>query len=262
MTTFIKIGGSLITDKTREKHFRADVARRIANELQTAHFATEEPLLLGHGSGSFGHYAAKRYGTVQGVASRDEWRGFAEVGTVAAELSELMMQTLHDAGLPVWRIQPSASVLCEDGNIVQMNTHPIDIALNNGLVPLVHGDVALDRARGGTIISTETIFAYLATQIPVNRIIILGEVPGVYDKNKQLVDEITPGSLTQLEAALGGSHGTDVTGGMLTKVRDMVQLVQAINGLEVIIAGGMEPGLLPALITGKTAAGTRIYDPS
>lgn len=73
MLTFVKLGGSLITDKRGEQAYRAEVMARTAAEIAQA-YATERPLLIGHGSGSFGHVAAQKYGTAQGVRTPEEWR--------------------------------------------------------------------------------------------------------------------------------------------------------------------------------------------
>jgi isopentenyl phosphate kinase len=259
MLTFVKLGGSLITDKRSENSFRADVASRIADEVQSA--LTKNPdlrLLLGHGSGSFGHVAAKQSGTMVGVHTPEQWRGFAHVATVAAELNYLMAKTLDAAGVPVWRIQPSASARSRDGVIVDMAVEPIRQALERGLVPLVYGDVSLDDVRGGTIISTETIFFYLARHLPVRRILLLGEVDGVYDPAGQVIPSISPATLASVEAMLGGSAGTDVTGGMETKVRDMVALAQAVPDLTIRIMSGTQPGLLEATLLEQSSPGTLI----
>src|SRR5690349_2801409 len=118
MLTFVKLGGSLVTDKRVENTFRPEAAERVAAELQAALTQNSDlRLLVGHGSGSFGHVAAKRYGTMQGVHTAEEWRGFAHVATVAAELNHLMAKTLDAAGVPVWRMQTSASSLSHDGAI-------------------------------------------------------------------------------------------------------------------------------------------------
>ena len=57
---FLKLGGSLITDKTQPYTVRpdklADLAAQINRSLQTQ---PSLRLILGHGSGSFGHTAAK-----------------------------------------------------------------------------------------------------------------------------------------------------------------------------------------------------------
>jgi isopentenyl phosphate kinase len=259
MFTFIKLGGSLITDKRVESSFREDVTARVASEIAAA--LREKPdlqLLVGHGSGSFGHFAAKRHHTIEGVHTADEWRGFAEVATAAAELNALVAKTLRAAEIPVWRIQPSASAIASDGKIAHLSHESIRQALEHELVPLVYGDVSLDTARGGTIISTETIFFYLAHHIPVRQILLLGEVSGVYDQNGAVIPEITPANIADIENALGGSSGVDVTGGMETKVRDMLALVQTIPNLTIRIMDGREPDLLRQTLIGEAQPGTLI----
>ena len=125
-------------------------------------------------------------------------------------------------------------------------------------MPLVYGDVAFDTVRGGTITSTESLFFYLAGYLSVRRILLLGEVEGVLDTAGQPIRHITPASLASIEAALGGSAGTDVTGGMETKVRDMVALVQRIPGLEVRILDGRDPERLLRVLAGTSSDGTLI----
>lgn len=259
MLTFVKLGGSLITDKRVENSFRADVAQRVAGELYQVYSRRGwYPLLVGHGSGSFGHVAAKQYDTIHGVETPEQWRGFAHVATVAAELNYLMARTLHEAGVPVMRFQPSASLLSVNGKISSMAVEPIRRALMGRLVPLVYGDVAIEAKRGGTIISTETIFFYLARYLPVSRILLLGEVDGVYDASGIVIPTITPQTLPDVEHVLGGSAGTDVTGGMETKVRDMLALVQEQPNITIRIMNGQTPGLLRDTVLNGALPGTLI----
>jgi isopentenyl phosphate kinase len=269
MLTFIKLGGSLITDKRVPNSFRAAQAAAVARVIADARTARPHaPILLGHGSGSFGHVAARKYGTMSGVSTPDAWRGFAEVAAAASVLNTLMLDTLRDAGVAAVRFQPSASARARDGVLEWMATDPIVQAVHAGLVPLVYGDVAFDTLRGGTIISTEALFFYLVGALnpvlPVARIVLLGEVEGVYDASGAVIDAITPLTLASVEAALGGSSGTDVTGGMETKVRDMVALVEHFPSLEIRIMDGRTPDglarvLADAASPGEALPGTRIH---
>jgi len=259
MLTFLKLGGSLITDKRENQHFRAEVMRRAAQEIAGALAA--EPtlkLLIGHGSGSFGHVAAQKYGTVHGVQSADQWRGFAEVSIVARRLNVMVIEALHEAGLPIFGVQPSASVHCANGKIESMELTPIHAALEHGLIPVVHGDVAIDTLLGGTIISTEAIFGFLAEHLRPTRIMLIGEVEGVYDAHRRVIPCITPQTLPTITDALGDSHGPDVTGGMAAKVRDMVGLVERLPDLQVRIFGGTLPGQVESALLGRATPGTLI----
>jgi len=246
---FLKLGGSLITDKSREAMAREEVVRRAAREIRSALEARPDlRLLLGHGSGSFGHFVAQRHGLLEG--GPPNWRGYAETGAAAARLNRLLTDIFLAEDVPVVSIQPSASAHCRDGELVGMATEPIELMLHHGLVPLVYGDVALDKVRGCTIISTEQVFAYLADHLEPGRIVLAGQVEGVFtadplrDASAQLIPEISRQNFAQVEHMLAGSHGVDVTGGMLTKVRIMYALVQKRPELKVQLISGRRAGLI------------------
>ena len=64
----LKLGGSLITDKDKPYTPRLDKLADLSQEIKTVLDSTPDLLLiLGHGSGSFGHTAAKKYGTRDGL---------------------------------------------------------------------------------------------------------------------------------------------------------------------------------------------------
>ncbi len=246
---FLKLGGSLITDKRQAESPRLDVLARLAQEIADARRHNPSlQLVIGHGSGSFGHITARRYGTRDGVHSSEEWQGFAITADAAARLNRIVTASLLSADLPVWSIQPGATLRCEDGRVVAGPEETVGLALARGLIPLVHGDVALDSVRGGTIASTEEIFDWLARTLSPQRIVLAGEVDGVFSADPlrfpdaKPIRKITPASLASLKAGLGGSHGTDVTGGMAAKIDQAMAMAGRAPGLEVIICGGLQAG--------------------
>ena len=70
--------------------------------------------------------------------------------------------------------------------------------------------------------------------------------------------EITPGTFAQHYSGLGAAIGADVTGGMLSKVTEMLSLTQQIPALEVLIFSGEQPGNLVAALRGENS-GTRLH---
>jgi len=258
MLTFLKLGGSLITDKSSAETSRPDLIKRAAGEIAAGLAKRKDlPLIVGHGSGSFGHTVAKRYGTQDGVAGRTAWVGFARVATVAARLNQIVLDSFDEAGIPVFRVQPSASAICVDGELVEIATRPLEIALRERLVPLVHGDVSIDLKRGGTIVSTEALFAYLALILKPGRILLAGDYEGVLDNNGNPIPTITPRSYQAVDQMLGASAWTDVTGGMTSKVKTMLDLCQQVPGLTVRIFSGQASGqITEALINEHSKFGT------
>jgi isopentenyl phosphate kinase len=242
---FVKLGGSLITDKRREATPRWHVLRRLADELSEARRANPAlRVVCGHGSGSFGHWEASQYGTHAGVRSPEEWYGFTKVSAAALKLNRIVTGTFVAAGVPMLSLQPSASAVACDGAITALDLEPVRLALAHGIVPLVFGDVAFDQVRGGTIISTEHIFFYLAETLRPSWIFLLGNAHGVLDGTGDVIPLITPGTYPEFQGHLRRSGYTDVTGGMADKVAQMVDLVGRQPELMVRIFTGMTPGLL------------------
>jgi isopentenyl phosphate kinase len=158
-------------------------------------------------------------------------------------------------------LPPSALARCEKGTVTKLDLTPIQAALKAGLVPLVFGDVVFDSAWGGTIASTEDVFTYLAQEMSPARILLAGDMPGVFGQASaaRVVPVITPATFASISPALAGARGADVTGGMAAKVTQMLSLVERHPRLVVHILSGKTPGLLQhALIASDVCTGTRL----
>jgi isopentenyl phosphate kinase len=250
---FLKLGGSLITDKYKPETARMDV---LVNCLaQVKRWLQENPkarLVLGHGSGSFGHNAAKTYHTREGVSTTPDWSGYAEVWYSAHKLNNIFIDACVAAGLPVVDFPISAAATAHNRIVETWDLEALLGTLKQGLVPVVHGDVCMDRALGGTILSTEEIFSHLASKLKPDRILLAGVECGVYadyPANQQLITHI-PADLPP-SGYLQGSKAQDVTGGMAAKVALSQAIVKAIIGLEVSIFSGLENGAIYKVLSGE-----------
>jgi len=222
--------------------------------------------VIGHGSGSFGHLYGRKYGTRAGVHDAAGWYGYAVVGDAAARLNRIVTAALLRAGIAAWSIQPGALIRCEDGRVVQGPEATVAAALECGLTPVVFGDVVLDAVRGGTIVSTEEIFDRLVDALAPARIVLAGEVDGIFTADPQLdptaqrIAEITPATLAAVADGLGSSHGVDVTGGMRAKVLQSLAMAARQPGLEIVVCSGLAAGHVQAVL-GGAPVGTRIFTP-
>jgi isopentenyl phosphate kinase len=259
---FLKLGGSLITVKEQPRTPRLDVLERLASEIAEAR--CQDPhlrLLLGHGSGSFGHVPASLYKTRQGVTTETGWQGFVEVWREAAELNRLVMTAFENAGLPALVFPPSAAVTARDGKVESWNLEPLGSALSNGLIPVIYGDTVFDLCLGGTILSTEELFSYLAPRLIPTQLLFAGLEPAVwadYPTNTRPLSEITPSSFPQISAGLRGSAATDVTGGMLSKVRQILSLYRELPSLQAAIFSGEVHGNVRQALLGDSL-GTLVH---
>jgi isopentenyl phosphate kinase len=252
---FLKLGGSLITDKDKPYTPRLDKLKDLAQEIKAVLDSNPDLLLiLGHGSGSFGHVAAKKHGTRDGVQTREQWFGFSEVRFQAAELNRYVVQSLLEAGVPALPFPPSASMVSDDRKVIHYNIEPIRKALDVNLLPVVQGDVAFDEKRGGTILSTEDVFAFLTEQFSPSRILLAGIEAGVWEDfpaRTKLVKEIQLADYEKMRAGISGSASTDVTGGMKAKVEEMLALIQTTNSMTVQIFSAEENGFLTRALQGE-----------
>jgi isopentenyl phosphate kinase len=262
---FLKLGGSLITDKAVPHTPRIESIQRLSTELAAAwEEAPGMRLVMGHGSGSFGHVPASVYRTRDGIFTREQWHGFVEVWQEAASLNHIVVQCLQQAGLPAMAFPASASLVARGGVVEEWEINPLVQGLHAGLLPVIYGDVIFDREKGGTIFSTEELFIYLAKQLEPQRILLAGLDEGVWRDFPQrgtIIHEITPQNAMTIFPSLGESTFVDVTGGMLSKVRAMLGLVQELPDLEVVIFSGEIPGLLRNVILGREA-GTKVRNSS
>ena len=260
LITLLKLGGSLITDKNKAHTERADVIRRLAEEIRSTWEPDQQPMIIGHGSGSFGHIPAKKYNTRSGVRTDEEWRGFAEVHSEATVLNRIVTDILREAGLPVLSFVPMDNIRAADGKVSRWDISSISDCLFHGLVPVVFGDTVFDSVRGGTILSTEDLFLHLCGALPArSRILLAGLEAGVwkdYPINSELIPLIHAAS-SGTDSFIQGSEFTDVTGGMREKVRLMKDLVNAGKAASAEIFSGDQPGNLTRALQGEHT-GTRI----
>ena len=266
---FLKLGGSLITDKTQPYTPLLDVMDDLALQIKTA--LQTHPnlrLVLAHGAGSFGHVPASEYKTRDGLPpkstplihrDRDEteenyWKGFAEVWYQASSLNRFMMKALHNAGLRAIALSPSSSVISSNGQVSFWDTTPIRMALAAGIVPVIFGDTVFDEVRGGTILSTEDLFMHLTRALHPERILLAGLEAAVwvdFPERTKIIKTITPDTFDAIKSGVGKSTAADVTGGMESKVTQMLELVEGDPGLKIHIFSGTEPGNIVRALTGE-----------
>jgi isopentenyl phosphate kinase len=250
--TFLKLGGSLVTDKSTPYTTRPEAIERLASEIASARRVRHMPLLVGNGAGSFAHVSAARHRAHLGIAF-STWQGFAEVHHDALRLSTIIREALTRAGETAVTIQPSASCITRSGRIAELATRPVAALLEAGVIPVVYGDMCIDEEQGCAIASTEEVFRHLASVLSPSRIVMAAKVDGVLDASGRLVERITPAALPSLREALASSDATDVTGGMLHKVEEALA-----TGVPTLIVNGMVPGRLERALLGEPVPCTAI----
>jgi isopentenyl phosphate kinase len=257
----IKLGGSLITEKSRAETPRLEVVERLARDIAALAAERPERLIVGHGSGSFGHVAAQRSGIARGLRDPAQLPGVALTQERAAALHRIVIGALLRAGALPYSIAPSSCVVAAAGRAVEIAAEPLVSALDRGLLPVVYGDVVADRSWGFSICSTEGLFELLAQTLPlhgvtVRRALWLGETDGVYGPSGSTLPNLNAETFAAARPAIGAAAGTDVTGGMLHRVETALRLARL--GVRSSILDGRRPGVLRAALAGGETHGTEI----
>jgi isopentenyl phosphate kinase len=259
---FLKLGGSLITDKSRPGFARHAAIRRLARELAGVASHPRGPrLLLGHGSGSFGHVAAARGGLIPGADAKPSLDAIARTQRAAADLHRIVVAALAGAGARPFSFAPSSFLFAANGRVAAPFAAPIFNALDRGLLPVVYGDIVLDAQRGAVIVSTEELFQVLAKEaarrkLEVARVVWLGETDGVRNGSGRRIPRLTAAEAKRTARRVTGASGIDVTGGMALRLRAAGAL--AAVGVPSAILDGRKTGAIAPAIAGREAGGTLV----
>ncbi len=250
----VKLGGSVITDKTRLKTLRPRVLARLAREVKEA-----RPLVVVHGAGSYGHQRAKRYGLSAGArGAPDEGANFARVHGDVRELHAHVLDAFARARVPAVGISPLACGVLDGGTFTDFNSEPFELALRQGLTPVTFGDAVFDRSRGFGIVSGDVLVARLAESLGARRAVYATAADGIFDKDPVASDARLLKRVTAKELdGVAWSHAKgDVTRGMGGKLDAIAALARA--GVEVAVVNGNAPGRVAEALARGRVTGTLV----
>jgi isopentenyl phosphate kinase len=255
----LKIGGSVITDKDGELAARTEVINRLSEEIEKAHVKS---LIMVHGGGSFGHPTAQKYGIKEGLREETQKVGFAETHHVMTVLNGLVMDSLVWHNIPAVSDAPSCCALTENGRIKSFGDAILKLYLKMGFVPVLYGDATLDEKLGFTVLSGDQLVAYLAMKFGASKIVIGVDTDGLYDadpklaKNAKLYNHLNLSELQSIRSKLGKSTASDVTGGMVGKVAELIPAVE--QGIPVTIVNAGKANRVYKALMGEAVEGTVI----
>jgi len=250
----IKLGGSVITYKSSYKQFNKDVVSRLCREIKDS----GKDVMIVHGAGSFGHVLAKEFELQKGHIRDDQIDALAKVSRDVRELNGMVISELIGAGIPAVSMPTGSCFVMDDGDL-QMNAEVLRGYSDLGIVPVMFGDVVLDRKKGFGICSGDTIMERLTDIFSPEMVVFVSDVDGLYDrdpkvsKDAKLIAEVNENVLETIPAE---TTVADVTGGVHAKMRSMLNLCS--DSRDCILVNGMVDGRLRSLLTGGKVICTRV----
>lgn len=258
----IKLGGSTITDKKKKSVAKSDKIFRFATEIRYSLKKYKGTVVVGHGAGSFAHVPAAKYKTKLGIINKNSLLGMSIVEQSARHLNCLVVNKFLEAKLPVFTFSPASFLISDAEVYIKSYLDPLLEALEIGQIPVVYGDVVIDKKQGCTIFSTERVFDALTRELHKNfkiRMIYVSDVDGVYDSRNNTIPLITQKNFSLFKSSILDSKNTDVTGGMLHKVEESLRIAQKYKVETQIINGNIKGNLARAILL-KKVKGTLIAD--
>ncbi len=211
----LKIGGSILTDKSKERTIVPEKLKMIAKQIADSDV---KELVLIHGAGSFGHPQALKH-LQCGFNANGIWITHKTV----SQLNSILIEELQAYGIGALPVHPLNCSISNSGMIGYFDLNPIKMMLENDIVPVIHGDVVLDKYIKFSVLSGDQIIAHLARELKPHKVGVGTNVDGVLYKGRTL-RYLHPADFNRLKQEIKGSDSMDVTGGMLKKVSELVEL--------------------------------------
>ncbi len=224
----LKLGGSAITDKSKKCTPNIPVIQNAIDQI--AEF--RGPLVLLHGGGSFAHPFVKQASLQRGLSKPSQLRAISETELFLDQLTRIVATALLLRGKAFVPIRPMSFVALSNGRITNWFPTPIRQALNLGLLPLIHGDLAFDKRLGVNVLSADRLASFLARRLHSSRVLFGCDVDGVFSSNPkdspraELVELVSEQNYKSVLRALRVTGNSDATGGMLGKTVEAIQLAR------------------------------------
>ncbi len=244
----IKLGGSVITDKSQYKKFNKEQTARLCREIAESGRAT----IIVHGAGSYGHVLAKKYAIQNGLVDFGQVAPAAMVHHDAMELGLLVTSELMAVGIPAASLSPGSCFVMDEGRIVVSDEEVIRRMSHVGIMPVTHGDVVMDRQKGFAIVSGDEMMEVMARIYNPERVVFVSDIDGLYDSNpKENTDARLIPEVTQevLDGVSSEEDVADVTGGVRNKMEAMLRMCSPDR--DCVLVNGTVPGRLLSLLRGE-----------
>jgi len=253
----LKLGGSIITDKTKENTFKQKTMDRLSQEIKKSN----KKIIIVHGAGSFGHILAKKHRLNDGYNDEGQLLGFSMTHSMVQKLNTMVLDSLHKQKINAVSISPHSTLKLNNHELDSMDYDIFKKYLKDGFTPVTFGDVVLDEKLGFSICSGDLLIRTLAECFKPEKIVFVIDEDGLYssnpktDKNAEFIEKTTIAEIEKLSTNLDGH--ADVTGGMGGKINTIKNISKL--GIDTILLNGNKPDRLYHVLVGENTRCTHVY---
>ncbi|MBN2156939.1 MAG: amino acid kinase [Candidatus Lokiarchaeota archaeon] len=255
--TIIKLGGSLLTDKSVPYTAKTDTISSVGKELKEClESGLIEDLIIIHGVGSFGHIPVLKHKLHLGLQNEEQLIAMSrtqhEINQFRLKLTEIFIEN----GLPVNLLHASSFCVSKKMKISENFTNSVKGYMSIGMIPLIGGDMLYDSKMGFSVGSGDQFMVLFAKKFSADNLIFVSDVDGVFtsdpknNPNAQILSSIKIKDLGELIKKTVSSPLNDVSGAMKGKLRAIYSLKSEINnGKNVCLLSMNTYGKLKSLLS-------------
>lgn len=239
----VKLGGSVITNKKKPLSPRKKSIDKIVRALKKI----DEPIIVVHGGGSYGHYWSVKYNMHTKPANYNT-HGVSVVKNSMVELNKIILDSFLKNRLNPYCLPPTDFIFGNKPIIKKVKE--IEKIAKSNLVPVTFGDALWYGKKKSYILSGDRIMSILAKILKPKLCVFVLNVDGLYSdpKTKKLIHELKG------EKPLILKSSKDVTGGMKRKVDEATKISK--NGMNVFFVNGNKPERIVDAVKRKKFHGT------
>jgi len=239
----IKLGGSVITNKEKHLSPRKNSIEKIARSLKKL----DEPVIVVHGGGSYGHYWSVKYNMHTKPANYNTY-GISVVKNSMVELNKIILDVFLKNKLNPYCLPPTDFIF--GSKPITKKIKEIEKIAKSGFIPITFGDALWFGKKKSYILSGDRIMSILSNILKPRLCIFVLNVDGLYSnpKTKKLIHEL------KNEKPLMLKSSKDVTGGMKRKVEEALKISN--KGINVFFVNGNKPERIIDAVKRKKFHGT------
>ncbi|MHA1993128.1 MAG: isopentenyl phosphate kinase [Candidatus Hodarchaeales archaeon] len=273
----LKIGGSSISNKTLlakalKSQLPDDVEEALMiNKRNVDHIAAEigelyssgvKKMIILTGVGSPGHFVVLQHGIHKGNSGNiNQHLGLVDAQIAVNRLRQALLKAFVENKIPVVQLYASSIFESNKMRIIRGDTSNFDRFIENGIVPVISGDVVPDLTMGYSVLSGDQILLDLVKKFSPRRIIFGSDVDGVFEEDPKVnlqANLITKIPRSHIDEVIDQVSTGDASGqmkGKLIEIRNLLDYGQK----EIILLNITKQGRLLDAMTENSGPNSKFY---
>ena len=237
----------------------------IAAEIGELYSSGIKKMIIITGVGSPGHFVVLQHGIHKGNSGNiNQQLGLVDAQIAVNRLRQSFLEAFVENRIPVVQLYASSIFESNKMRIIRGDTSNFDRFIQNGIVPVISGDVVPDLTMGYSVLSGDQILLDLVKKFSPQRIIFGSDVDGVFDEDPKinskanLIPRIPNSSIDEVVEQVSTGDASGQMKGKLIEIRNLLEAGQK----EIILLNITRKGALLEAINENSSLNTRFYTDS